>query len=604
MHLSSLILGGALLKASEAAPVASQDKVVPVAEITAATYHTWAHKHWVWLHHGQSNQQNATDIVDGYLSRGIPVGGYNIDSEWATEFNNFIVDTNKFPDFNSLVSSMHDLNVMVTMWVTSMVNVENPDYQYCLDNNFFVRNGNGEVRPIHWWKGDGALIDYTNPAAVEWWHGNMDKVLDAGVDGFKCDETDMYISEYIALSGAALGYNNASITYRDYANAYYRDFLFYPREKRGDDSTLIMSRPIDCGLDSFTKVCAPSSPYDVMYSGWMGDDDHSFNGLTGCARKVIYSAWDNYTNFGCDIGGYRDTGDDDRAVFIRWAQFGAFLPFMENGGGGEHRPLMYDEEVTGIYKTYVREHYRLIPYLMAAGVQSMASQGTQSVILPMAQKGGEADTPDYENPQPSTYSYLLGADILVHPVLNDKSAVHMTFPAGCPHTVWLDWFHPLDLSSAVQGQETAFSRWAHPDMASYPVYVRKAALLPLQTSPDEDDEAVFTWFAPDPSSSSSPPSPLSRTASVPQPASQGPGLVGTVTLSEEGVFVGTLSAHTRMKSGWKLLGVTRPEGTETTPAAAPCSSEYDEESATLTILCADLSQGVIFSASGVFPKLL
>ena len=164
---------------------------------------------------------------------------------------------------------MHDLDVMVTMWTTSMVNVENPDYEFCVENNYFVRNGNGEVRPIHWWKGDGALLDYSNPEAVKWWHANMDKVLDAGIDGFKCDETDMYIMEYIALSGAALGYQNVSLTFRDYANYYYRDFLYYPREKRGDDSTLIMSRPIDCGLDGITKVCGPSSPYDVMYSGWM-----------------------------------------------------------------------------------------------------------------------------------------------------------------------------------------------------------------------------------------------------------------------------------------------------------------------------------------------
>jgi alpha-glucosidase (family GH31 glycosyl hydrolase) len=536
-----------------------------------------------------------------YLSRGIPVGGYNIDSEWATEFNNFIVDTNKFPDFNSLVSSMHDLNVMVTMWVTSMVNVENPDYQFCVDNNFFVRNGNGDVRPIHWWKGDGALIDYTNPAAVEWWHSNMDKVLDAGIDGFKCDETDMYIMEYIALSGAALGYNNASITYRDYANYYYRDFLYYPREKRGDDSTLVMSRPIDCGLDSITKVCGPSSPYDVMYSGWMGDDDHSFNGLTGCARKVIYSAWDNYTNFGCDIGGYRDTGDDDRAVFIRWAQFGAFLPFMENGGGGEHRPWMYDEEVTAIYKAYVLEHYRLIPYLMSAGMESMASQGTKSAVTPMAEKG--ADVPDYENPQPSTYSYLLGKDLLVHPVLNDKSAVEMTFPAGCPNTVWLDWFAPMDRSRAVQGQEAAFTQWTHPDMASYPVYVRKAALLPLQSTPEEED-AIFTWFAPDPATGAgagTDTDPLQRSASVPQPASIGPGLVGTTALTQAGAFTGTLSAHPDMKSGWKLLGVTRPEATSSSPVELSCAWEYDEGGAALTVLCPDLSQGVIFTASGVFP---
>jgi len=80
MHISSLLLGGALttiIASGEGQPATEAEPAVVVPAYTgpAATYHTWAHKHWVWLHHGQSNQQNATDIVNGYMSRGIPVGG-------------------------------------------------------------------------------------------------------------------------------------------------------------------------------------------------------------------------------------------------------------------------------------------------------------------------------------------------------------------------------------------------------------------------------------------------------------------------------------------------------------------------------------------------
>jgi len=63
----------------------------------------------------------------------LKVGAVNIDSTWATQFNNFEVDTNKFPDFSSLVKSLHDKNVKVTMWATSMVNVENPDFEYAVE---------------------------------------------------------------------------------------------------------------------------------------------------------------------------------------------------------------------------------------------------------------------------------------------------------------------------------------------------------------------------------------------------------------------------------------------------------------------------------------
>ena len=44
---------------------------------------------------------------------------------------------------------------------------------------------------------------------------------------------------------------------------------------------------------------------------------------------MLYSAWDGYANFGCDIGGYRGGSDTkDKELFLRWAQFGAFLPLV------------------------------------------------------------------------------------------------------------------------------------------------------------------------------------------------------------------------------------------------------------------------------------
>jgi len=57
----------------------------------------WAHTHWVWLSSDKITQQAEIDLVNGYLSRGVPVGALDIDSGWSTGFNNFIVDTKKVP---------------------------------------------------------------------------------------------------------------------------------------------------------------------------------------------------------------------------------------------------------------------------------------------------------------------------------------------------------------------------------------------------------------------------------------------------------------------------------------------------------------------------
>lgn len=48
--------------------------------------------------------------------------------------------------------------------------------------------------------------------------------------------------------------------------------------------------PVPHTSGSPPQACTPFSPYNVMYSGWMGDDDSSFLGLRACAHKVHFGA--------------------------------------------------------------------------------------------------------------------------------------------------------------------------------------------------------------------------------------------------------------------------------------------------------------------------
>ena len=40
-----------------------------------------------------------------------------------------------------------------------------------------------------------------------------------------------------------------------------------------------------------------------MFSGWVGDQDPTFNGLQAALINILESGWFNYTNFGSDTGG-------------------------------------------------------------------------------------------------------------------------------------------------------------------------------------------------------------------------------------------------------------------------------------------------------------
>jgi len=567
--------------------------VVPPVSLPAAPYANWAHKHWVWNHNGENTQDNAFALVNGYLDHSIPVGNVNIDSMWETQFNNFEVDPTRFSDFQGMIESFHAKGIKVTAWATSMVNVENPDYEMCVEKQYLVRDGFGVVRPLGWWHGSGALLDYSNPEAVSWWHSKMDNVLKMGLDGFKTDGSDPYISEYILLSGSALGYNNVSLTYRDYANYYYRDFFYYTREYRGD-SGLIMARPVDCQLDRTAHLCTPFAPYDTMVSGWVGDDDSTFNGLRGAMRKIIYSAWDNYANMGSDIGGYRSEDVDNKIVFLRWAQYGAFVPLMENGGGGEHRPWMYDDETVEIYRNFVTQHYRLIPYFHTLGSNSLDSKGGVGVLKPIAKK---PDVPPSRNTQPSTFSYMIGDDVIVHPVIEDNSSdgtsvVLMEFPLE--NQQWVSWWEPANERKVITvdaSVEKSNSMLTMVPLDSYPVYARRGAYIPLGKS-NEDQSPLFTWYCPEFGNYA--------TTQIRETIDMGTGYESKIELTADGILTSTISAHDG-GAGWVIYGIKPVRRIDFNPSQQ-CTHTYDFTQRALSIYCADGSLGLEMQINGVEPS--
>jgi len=405
----------------------------------------WAFTHWVW--EDESTQASATALVDGYLARDIPVGAVIIDSPWATGYSTFEWDTERFPDPEGFVDDMHAKGVRVFVWTVPAINVDvQPLYDEAAEAGYFMKVNADAEGPgvIDWWKGQGSLIDYWNPEAVAWWHELLDKTLATDIDGWKCDGLD-YNAIRIPYSPGA----GRTIDRLEYSHAYYRDFHDYTREQLGKDR-LNTLRPIDNYGAGIGGDVAAFGPVDITWAGWVGDQDATFEGLVAALDNMYWSADYGYVAFGSDIGGYRANGEGpqgrSKEVFLRWAQQGAFVPVMENGGGGRHEPWAWDEETVDIYRTYVELHMALLPYLNEQGGIAFAEGRT---LTPFVSR--------------DDYSYFLGPDLFVAPMLASGTSRVVTLPEG-------DWVWLFD--DDVTGSEGDVLTLDVP-LDRFPVFVRK-----------------------------------------------------------------------------------------------------------------------------------
>lgn len=412
---------------------------------------SWVFSHWVW--EDESTQESALAFVDGFLSRDIPVSAIIIDSPWETGYNTFEWDTALFHDAQAMIDSLHSRDVKVIMWITGIINIdEGAIYEYARDQGYFMKQLPFDAEPavVNWWKGDGSLIDWFNPDAVAWWKGLMDNLLDMGIDGWKCDGTDFSAIQTPWSPGA-----NNFVSRIDYSHAYYQLHFDYTREVLGDDR-IIHARPVDnYGLADIGGEQVSFSPVPTGFAAWVGDQDATFEGLTWALNSMYHSHDMGYLSFGSDIGGYREddlaaTNGRTKELFIRWAQLGTFSGLMENGGGGEHRPWMFDEETTDIYRDLVTKRYNLLPYLMQHSETYYANG------MSLMQFFSKTD-----------YSFMLGPDVFVAPFLQEGTSITVNFPAG------YEWIYLYDNNQVYTG---GTSETLTIPYSEYPVFTKGDAL--------------------------------------------------------------------------------------------------------------------------------
>jgi len=156
---------------------------------------------WIELTYNQ-NQVDILKYAHGIIDNGFPPGVLMIDDNWGDYYGKFKFRSDRFSDPKKMVDELHSLGFKVMIWVSPFISPDTEVFRDLLSKKLILLdNENSRItdwqqaeKPaiINWWNGYSAVLDFTNPETIRWYHEQLDSmVYRYGVNGFKFDGGDM-----------------------------------------------------------------------------------------------------------------------------------------------------------------------------------------------------------------------------------------------------------------------------------------------------------------------------------------------------------------------------------------------------------------------------
>src|SRR4051812_38441150 len=267
---------------------------------------------------------------------------------------------------------------------------------------------------------DGAVIDFTNPAAVAWWQGRIRAALRMGADGFMQDFGEQVMDDmhfHDGSTGAQMHNRFPILFHRATAEAVAAFRRSHPHRQ----------------IWWFTRS-GYSGSAGFEPGNFPGDETTDWTRSSGLASQttdMLNRAVGGAFGFTTDIGGYFDVGPyqaTTKELFVRWAEWAALSPFFRIHGSvlaGTHTPWSYDAEALGIYKRMAALHRRARPLLLELWRAARKSGIPPTRPLWLQFPGdSRAAVRDQE--------WALGPDLIVAPVVTEGATTRAVYlPRGC-----------------------------------------------------------------------------------------------------------------------------------------------------------------------------
>ncbi|MFM9634313.1 MULTISPECIES: alpha-xylosidase [Streptomyces] len=400
------------------------------------------------------DEETVTSFIEGMRDRELPLSVFHFDCFWMREFQwcDFTWDPRVFPDPEGMLARLKAKGLHVSVWINPYIAQRSPLFAEGKALGHLLRRPDGGVWQWDLWQPGMALVDFTSPAARDWYAGKLEALLAQGVDCFKTD-----FGERVPLDVEWSDGSDPERMHNHYTYLYNRTVFDVLRKHRGEGEAVVFGRSATAGSQQFPVH-------------WGGDSEATYASMAESLRGGLSLGLSGFGFWSHDIGGFE--GTPTPALFKRWLAFGLLSSHSRLHGSSSYRvPWLFDEESVAVLRHFTRLKLRLMPYLYEAA--RVAHEEGTPVMRAMV-----LEFPDDPGCAHLERQYMLGPDLLVAPVFSDEGDVTYYVPEGT-------WTH------YVTGRTVTGPRWVRErhDAMSVPLLVRPGAVLPVGAHADRPDYA-------------------------------------------------------------------------------------------------------------------
>lgn len=398
------------------------------------------------------DESTVNSFVDGMAERDLPLHVFHFDCFWMKEFHwtDFKWDERVFPDPVGMLKRLKEKGLKICVWINPYIGQRSRLFEEGKKNGYLLKKANGDVWQWNLWQPGMGIVDFTNPAACEWYAGYLRELVDMGVDSFKTDFGERIPTDVVYYDGSD------PVKMHNYYTYLYNKVVFEVlEEKLGKNEAALFARSATVGGQKFPIH-------------WGGDCYADYESMAESLRGGLSLGLGGFGFWSHDIGGFENTAPAH--VFKRWLAFGLLSSHSRLHGSSSYRvPWAYDDEAVDVTRFFTKLKCRLMPYMFDTAVQA-TKQGVPTMRAMFLEFPQDPATETLDR------QYMLGDSLLVAPVFSEKGDVTYYLPEG-------KWTHFLT-HETVEGGKWRKEKY---DFFSLPLFVRPNSIVALGANDSRPD---------------------------------------------------------------------------------------------------------------------